>query len=288
MKTNTIVIFITIFFLSILFLYIYKSSPENFLKNSLQFDDSAKIARPSATLKPTPTPIPIPAHSGRRVQVPILTYHYIGNNPNPEDKARDNLSVAPDKFEEQIKYIYENGYQSISFDTLYSALKSGASLPPKSIILTFDDGYMDFYLIAFPILKRYNMYSVSFIPTGLIGTSYYMNWDQVKELDLTGLVSFQSHSVNHLNLTSLNTEQLMYQLTMSKATLERNLGKTVNTLAYPYGISNYRVWEGARNAGYIGAAGTWFDKTQSEGVILYMPRIKVAGGADLKSFILKL
>ncbi len=246
----------------------------------------ASTASPSAA--PTPTPIPIPVHSGRMIRIPILTYHYIGNNPNPADKARDNLEVTPDKFEEQMKYLAENGYNAISLDTMYAILKGQAQLPPKPVIITFDDGYIDFYYNAFPILRRLNIHAVSFIPTGLVGSSYYMTWSQIKEIDSSGLVSFQAHSVTHPNLTALVDPQLTYQLVESKKTLEAQLGKPVNFLAYPYGISDQRVWDAAKKAGYLGAVGTWFGSSLSEGTIYDLPREKISGGMDLAVFTSRL
>jgi peptidoglycan/xylan/chitin deacetylase (PgdA/CDA1 family) len=259
--------------------------PSNVQNSQSSASDSAQIV-PTPT--PTPTPLPIPAHSGRQVEIPILTYHYIGNNPNPEDKRRESLQVTPDKFEEQMKYLSENGYHTIDFDRLFAVLSGQAILEPKSIILTFDDGYIDFYVNAYPILSQYNLHAVSFIPTGLIGGSYYMNWDQIREINLSGLVSFQSHSVNHSDLISLNDTQLAYQLSESRKVLEEKLGKIVNTFCYPYGRSDERVWQAVRQAGYIGAVGTWVSSTISEGVILDMPRIKISGTYNLGEFISRL
>lgn len=241
---------------------------------------SAKIASPSASPK-RPTH---PADFGRQVRVPILTYHYIGNNPNPADKARDNLEVTPDKFEEQMNYLSKNGYSTISFDTLYAVLKGVSSLPPKPVILTFDDGYIDFYLNAYPILKKYGLHAVSFIPTGLVGKGYYMSWSQIKEIDVSGLVSFQAHSVDHPNLASLSDDNLKYQIWESKKTLEAELGKPVNTFAYPYGATDERVWNAVKAVGFVGAVGTWYGVIQSEGTVFDLPRVKVGGGMTIDKF----
>jgi len=276
---------LTIFLITLVLLFIL-SKDNNFLKQPSQ--TISKVASPSAQAKPTPTPIPIPAQSGRSVRVPILTYHYIGNNPNPADKARDNLSVAPDKFEEQLGYISKNGYNTITFDTLYAALNGTTSLPAKSVILTFDDGYMDFYYNAYQALKRFNLHATVFIPTALMGGSYYLTWDQIREMNSSGLISFQSHSVNHLNLTALSDEQLKFQLIESKKVLEAQLGKAVNTFAYPYGASDQRVWNAVKKAGYVGAVGTWYGIIESEGTILDMPRVKIGGGENITSFASKL
>lgn len=242
---------------------------------------------PSPTVKPTPTPLPIPKHSGRQVRVPILTYHYIGNNPNPQDLARDALQVPPDKFEEQMNYLATNGYTPISLNSLHAALKGG-DLPSKPVVLTFDDGYIDFYYNAFPILKKYRFVAISFIPTGLVGKGYYMSWDQIKEIDSIGLVAFESHSVDHINSVSLTANQLDYQLSESKRVLEEQLGKKVNFFAYPYGLSDETTWQAVREAGYLGGVGTWYGNIVSEGVVFDMPRIKISGGMDLATFASRL
>lgn len=244
-----------------------------------------RVASVSASASPSATPsLSIPKNYGRSVSVPILTYHYIGNNPNPADKARDNLAVVPDRFDEEMGILQKKGYTPISLDTMYSALKGNSSLPSKPIILTFDDGYIDFYTTAYPILKKYNFHATSFIPTGLMGQGYYMSWAQIKEIDSSGLISFQAHSVNHPNLTALNSDQLKYQLSESKKRLEAELSKPVNFMAYPYGISNENTWNAAQGAGYVGALGTYAGSIESEGNLFDMPRLKVAGGWTTEDF----
>ncbi|MDO8618955.1 MAG: polysaccharide deacetylase family protein [Candidatus Daviesbacteria bacterium] len=257
-------------------------------QDNIQETGFNKLATPSATPKPTPRPNPIPAQRGKSVRVPILYYHYIGNNPNPADTVRDNLSVTPDRFDEEMGYLAKNGYSSITFDTLYASLNGNAPLPSKPIVISFDDGYTDFYFNAYPILRKYGLHAVSFIPTGLIGSGYYMNWNQIKEIDASGLVSFQAHSVTHPNLTVLSDDQLKYQIFESKKVLQDMLGKTVNTFAYPYGISDERAWNIVKSAGFVGAAGTWYGTIESEGTQFDMPRIRISGAIDLASFAAKL
>lgn len=272
--------FLPILFILIIFaLAFVKSYPAQKLINSGQTEatQSANLVSSSSA---TPKPNPIPPQSGRSVKIPILMYHYIGGNPNPDDKARNNLSVTPDKFDAQMGYLSQNGYHTTDFDTLIAALHGQTTLPPKSVILTFDDGYIDFYLNTYPILRKYNLRAVSFLPTGLIGTGYYMNWTQVKEINASGLVSFQAHSVTHPNLTSLSDPALAAQLSESKKTLESMLGKPVNTLAYPYGISDERVWQAAKVAGFIGGVGTWYGNVSSEGTLIDLPRIKIGENSD--------
>ncbi len=229
--------------------------------------------------------VPISAGAAN-LSVPILTYHYVANNPNPKDKARDSLSVPPDKFEAQMQYLFQNGYTPISLDTLYGIFNGQTSVPGKPIVLTFDDGYIDFYTNAFPILRRFNFHAVSFIPTGLVGGSYYMNWNQIKEIASTGLVTFEGHTVNHVNLPSLSYASVLKELSDSKNILQAQTGYPVNFVAYPSGATNGWVQAIAQKAGYIGGAGTWYGKTW--GPAMNMPRIKVSGFWSIKEFASRL
>ena len=289
LRRTSLIIFFSVLVILILGSYLFipqikhttfSKVPDNFSVGVVS--EASSSAKP--TIKPTPTPLPIPTHSGRSVKVPIIYYHYIGKNPNPSDKLRDNLSVDPDLFDGQMNYIATSGFNTITFDTLYAALKGTASLPPKPVLLTFDDGYIDFYVNAFPILRRYNLKATEFIPTGLIDTAYYLHWDQIKEMDKTGLISFEAHSVAHLNLVSVSGAELKNQLVASKQKLTQELGKPVNFMAYPYGTSNEITWQAAKDAGYFGAAGTWGGNIESEGNVYDMPRIKISGGITLEEF----
>ncbi len=228
----------------------------------------------------------VPTTSQAKTAVPILMYHYIGNNPNPKDTARNTLSVTPDKFEAQMKYLSDNGYTPISLDTLYAIFNKQASPPTKPIVLTFDDGYIDFYFNAFPILRRFDFHVVSFIPTGLIGTSYYMNWNQIKEIQSSGLVTFEGHTVTHANLPSLSSTKILQELKDGKNVLQSQTGYPVNFIAYPYGTSDSRVIQAAIKAGFVGGLGTWYGKTSVPS--LNMPRIRITGQMDLKTFISRL
>lgn len=220
------------------------------------------------------------------LRVPILTYHYIANNPNPKDKARNYLSVPPDKFEAQMQYLAQSGYTPITLDTLYGIFNKQTSAPAKPIVLTFDDGYIDFYTNAFPILRRFDFHAVSFIPTGLMGGGYYMNWNQIKEIASSGLVTFEGHTVTHPNLPSLNYSAILKQLIDSKNVLQAQTGYPVNFVAYPYGSSNDSVQTAVRQAGYAGGLGTWYGKVA--GPSLNMPRIKVSGFWSIKEFASRL
>lgn len=240
----------------------------------------------TSTLTPIPTPIKLsnPKPAGNAVHVPILMYHYIGNNPNPADKLRDNLSVSPNKFDAQMGYLQQAGYTPITLDTLVAGMNHQTALPSKPVVITFDDGYVDLFINAFPILLKYHFKAIAFIPTGLIGTSYYASWDQLRQMQQSGLVQMEAHSVHHANLPSLSLNQAIYEIDQSKKDLESKLGIKVNFLAYPYGTSNSTIWELTKQAGFVGGLGTWYSTLQSEGTVYDMPRVKIAGGSSLQSF----
>ncbi len=229
--------------------------------------------------------IPTPTQAAS-LRVPILTYHYIAGNPNPKDIARNGLSVSPDKFEAQMLYLSQNGYTPITLDALYGIFNNQISAPVKPIVLTFDDGYIDFYTNAFSILRKFNFHAVSFIPTGLIGGGYYMNWNQIKEIASSGLVTFEGHTVNHINLPSLSYAAALKQLIDSKNIIQANTGYPVNFVAYPNGSSNGSVQAAAQKAGYVGGLGTWYGKAW--GSSMNMPRIKVSGFWSIKEFAARL
>lgn len=220
------------------------------------------------------------------LRVPILMYHYIAGNPNPADRQRDILSVSPDKFETQMQFLAQNGYTPISLDTLYGIFNGQASVMGKPIVLTFDDGYIDFYTNAFPILKRFNFRAVSFIPTGLMGGSYYMNWNQIKEIAASGLVTFEAHTINHVNLPSISAAAVLRELQDSKNILQANTNYPVNFVAYPNGTSNKTIQAAVQKAGYVGALGTWSGKAANPS--LNLPRIRVSGFWSLKEFASRL
>ncbi len=216
------------------------------------------------------------------VRVPILTYHYVGNNPNPKDLQRNALSISPDKFDAQMNWLSKNGYTPITLDTLWAIFGHKTNAPAKPIVITIDDGYIDFYTTAFPIMQKYGFHSVAFIPTGLIGGSYYMNWDQIKELQRTGLVSFEAHSVSHAYLPGLSWNQMYKELGDSKITLQSQINFPVNFIAYPYGATNASVISAAQKAGFVGGAGTWFGRANYPSMNL--PRIRVSGAWNLGYF----
>lgn len=220
--------------------------------------------------------------------VPILMYHYIRVNPYPSDRVGFNLSVTPDNFNAQMDYLSSHGYQTVSLDELGAALFSGASLPKKPIVITFDDGYKDVYTAAFPILKSHGMRAVSFVITGFVGGPNFLTWDMINEMKESGVFTFESHTVNHIGLTYASGERIRQELKDSKNTLQAHLRYPVNWVAYPYGNVNGNVASIAQQTGYVGALGTNGGRYQSANNMFTLPRVRIGGSDTVGSFAEKL
>ncbi len=226
-----------------------------------------------------------PAHV---VTIPVLMYHYIRVNPVKEDMAGFYLSVTPQDFDIQMKYLVDHGYTSITLDDFLSALLQTKALPEKPILITFDDGYRDAYTDAFPILKKYGLKAVNFIPTTFVDTPRYLTWDMIKEMYTSGVFLFASHTMTHLSLTSVSNETALHELVESKKILEEKLGTSIQWFAYPYGHMDQRVAQLVKEAGYFGAFGTNEGLEQSSEYIYSLPRVRIGGGVSLDMFAGKL
>lgn len=170
----------------------------------------------------------------KHAKVPTLMYHSI-----TDDMAYIEYSinaVSPTDFEKQLKYIKENGYQTLFFDDL-----EYLGNYTKPIILTFDDGFVDFYNEAFPLLKKYNQKATLFMIVGYINCENYCTLEQLKEMEKSGLVDIQVHTKSHKNLTVISDEKLQEEVVESKELLEEYLDKKVTALCYPYGAYNKTV-----------------------------------------------
>ena len=179
-------------------------------------------------------------------KVIVLNYHKI-------DNMNHALSVLPSDFDAQMAFLKENGYHTITPHEMYMAFTDGAELPTNPVLITFDDGYADNYTNAYPILRKYGMKATIFVITSLMGKPGYLTWGQAAEMDASGVVSIESHTVTHGSLTDLTDEQIRYELTEAKHDIEQRLGKEVEFLAYPTGAYNLHIARLVKEAGYKGA-----------------------------------
>ena len=177
--------------------------------------------------------------------VPILAYHMVND-------LDETYSISPSEFEEQMAYLAQQGYTSITLAQLLDGMEGKTSLPPKPIVITFDDGYADNAEIALPIMARYGMNATIFIIAGHAGEPPYMSWEEIKAIQRTG-TEIGSHTYSHEALSEINPTDQLQEVFESKKTLEAELQQPVGFLAYPYGKFSPAVVAALKQAGYRGA-----------------------------------
>lgn len=167
--------------------------------------------------------------------LPIITYHEIDDKISG-DKA---CFVKSSEFSSEMEYLASKGYTTLTFDNIkdYHKFKN-------PIIITFDDGHRNVYTNAYPILKKYKFKAVIFIISKYIDREGYLTTNQIKEM--SDIISFQSHTANHVNLAKLSKEEIEKECSVSKKEIEGVTGKKVTILAYPYGQYDDRVIEIAK------------------------------------------
>jgi len=176
----------------------------------------------------------------------VLNYHQVDNKNNP-------LAVSISNFDAQMKFLADSGCITITPEELYAGLNGEIDLPPKPVLITFDDGYIDNYTNAYPILKKYGLRATIFIiPSFISAYPGYMTWEQLKEMDANG-ITLESHTLTHPKLEELPDDEIRAELLNSKNLLEEQLGHPIEFLAYPTGTYNLHIAGIAKDAGYKGA-----------------------------------
>lgn len=206
------------------------------------------LAIPFLLASPKPMTASMVADSENGTKVLVLNYHKV-------DNMNISLSVLPEDFDRQMKYLSENGYHTITPDELYDSLASNAELPENPVLITFDDGYEDNYVYAYPILQKYGFKGTIFVITSFLDKNMknYVTWEQAEEMEASGTISIQSHTVTHSSMTELSDEQLRHELADSKQAIESHLNKPIHFIAYPTGTYNLHIAQLVKEAGYDGA-----------------------------------
>ena len=225
-------------------------------------------------------------------RLPILMYHRVAPQGT---HALTRYRVTPEAFDEQLRYLRDTGYLSIPIEDWHAAMHAHRPLSGRAILLTFDDGYQDFYDYAWPILKKYDFSALVFLVADKIGGANdwdlhfgeripLMNWDKINQLSENG-IRFGSHTATHSMLTAVSPTEVARQAIRSRQILQSGLEKPVLSLAYPHGAEDPLVRHIAGGCGYIygftcrpGRSGLW------DG-LLELPRIEVDGRQKFSDFV---
>lgn len=256
---------------------------------------ASPTSSPSLTPFPTFTPMAgdrpkasaLLAQSIRTVRVPILMYHHVGMLPPNADAVRISLTISPELFEAQMKFIADQGFTPIRILDLVNHLQNGAPLPPKPIILTFDDGYEDNYINVFPTLKDYGFPGTFFIISGRPDSNAedYLTWEQIHEMADNGM-EIGNHSLTHrYNLGATFPATQRAEIIESHKRFVQELSNWSPIFSYPSGSYNAYTLTLLRELGYVAAVTTRQGTLQATDALLELRRIRIRGEWNMPQFV---
>ncbi|MGY2134096.1 polysaccharide deacetylase family protein [Hymenobacter sp. HD11105] len=220
---------------------------------------AAVADKPANPNTPAPDPTTIPTSNIAsaatilaRPQVPILCYHQIRDWTAKDSKNAKDYIVPVEQFRKQMQMLADSGYHTILPDQLYAYLTTGAPLPSKPVMLTFDDTDLDQFTVAKPVMEKHGFKGVFFIMTVSLGRPRYMSKAQVKELSDQGHV-IGSHTWDHHNVKKYQGQDWVTQIEKPTKTLEEITGKKINYFAYPFGLWNPEAIPELKKRGFVGA-----------------------------------
>jgi peptidoglycan/xylan/chitin deacetylase (PgdA/CDA1 family) len=227
------------------------------------------------------------------VQVPILIYHHIA--PELPSVGNPNDTVTTDAFAAQLRWLADTGHATISVAELYNAFYYNLPLPPKPVILVFDDSYADMYDRGFPLLRELGFGATVAAITGAMDHPDYLTWNQAEEMSAAG-IEFVSHTVSHADLAAASQDDARRELIDSRRSLEDNLGRSAQFFVYPFGEpftsgsaeARQTILALLRETGYAGAlttsSGPPYISLQHADQPYLLNRIPVSGGESVERF----
>ena len=230
----------------------------------------------TATLSPTATATPALTVKGPgSITCPILLYHHIQAADVPND-----YYVTPEKFRAQMQALKDWGYTPIPISLLVKAINFGAPLPDRPVVISFDDGDTTVYTTAFPIMQEFGFVGVNYLVGNRLNIDGFISTAQVKELIAAGW-EVGSHSMTHADLAQ--STEVGWELSQSKADIEKALDVKVETFAYPFGSQSERILNKVSKV-YTSGVGLGIFMDQKPDNIYYLWRRPVYYGADMAAF----
>lgn len=227
-------------------------------------------------------------------KIPILMYHSISCNASSRFRQ---FTVSPVLFAEQMAYLHQQAYTPMTVTQYVRARSQGvAALPERPIVLTFDDGFADFFTAALPVLKQYNFVATLYVSTAFIdGTSHWLRreketarlmltWEQLVEISSCS-IECGAHSHNHQQLDTLPNPVAWDEIVQSKKLLEDYLGQEIFSFAYPFGYHIARVQKLVREAGYTSACAVKHAMSSVSDDPFSLARLMVGADTNIEEFV---
>jgi peptidoglycan/xylan/chitin deacetylase (PgdA/CDA1 family) len=227
--------------------------------------------------------------------IPILMYHSISQPTNFVHAGYRDSCVPPMSFEAQIDYLYRNMYTILNVSQLIQILNDKSPIPDKTIVLTFDDGYADFYYSALPILSRYNLTATLYVVTGCVGKTALwlrrerqtgqpmLTWKQIAEISNSG-IECGAHTHSHPKLDTLSLTMAKEEIRCSKDLLEQHLGQQVTSFAYPYGYYTSDMRRLVKEAGFTSACVVKYAMCSEKTDCFTLERLAITPNMDMRAF----
>ena len=219
-------------------------------------------------------------------------YHSISEHVGKE--KHNKWRVKPKDFEKQMNWFYKNNWKSFTISELVKL----DEIPKKSFVVTFDDGFEDNFLNAFPILKKYNFKATIYLVpnqktnhweeknTSVL--SNLLNNEQILQMQNSGLIEFGSHTLSHVNLSTINDEQLLNELKKSKEEVEKITNQECEAFAYPYGKFDDNIVNSVKKVGYKNATVVKRGLFKKDDDVFTIKRVGILGTESFFDFLLKI
>ena len=230
-------------------------------------------------------------------RIPVLMYHGISGKRKLDVHPYFETVTTPAIFARQMSFLKDNGYQVSSLDNLWDIFSMPGNRGEKWVVITFDDGLLDFYTEASPILERFNFPTTVFLPVGLMGQEVanqsVMSWGNARELADKG-IAFGSHSMSHPKLSELDWTAVEYEIRVSKEKIEDELGREVTSFSYPYAFPEQNklfvctLGKCLSGCGYITGVTTLIGRCSATDARLFLKRLPVNYHDDIPLFKAKL
>lgn len=249
----------------------------------LAINSPTPLQSPSVQATPTATPTPRPLTFsemntlyGPCVYVPTLMYHHVQTPEQAKKKNQVALTVRTTDFRAQMQYLKDKAYNVILMQDLLNFFEQGITLPKKSVLLTFDDGYGDFYTDAYPILREFDYPATVFIPTGLMNNADYLTWDKISEM-AGNRILFANHTWSHKNVKT-KEDVLKMEISTADVQLKEKGLNIPKVFAYPYGLEGNSAISFLQGLDYKLAFSTKHGGTLCKKQMLDLPRVRIGNG----------